>query len=278
VVYLNGRFVPIEDAKISVLDRGFIFGDGVYEVVPVYRRRPYRVRQHFERLQYSLDGIHLANPHSLAEWEKLVAELVARQEFEDQSVYIQVTRGPAKRDHVFPAEARQTVFMMSTPLVTPPREQVDNGVACITAEDNRWLRCDLKTTSLVGNVLLRNHAAEHGAIEAVLFRDGFLTEASASNVVTVRNGIVVAPPKNNLILPGITYGAVYDLAIEGGLPFEMRPVTREETLSAEELWLTSSTKEVLAVTRLDGRPIGGGRPGPMFRRMWELFQESKARL
>jgi D-alanine transaminase len=150
-------------------------------------------------------------------------------------------------------------------------------VAAITAEDNRWLHCDLKTTSLLGNVLMRNLAADRGAIEVVMFRDGMLTEASASNVVAVRNGIIVAPPKNNLILPGITYGAVYDLAVEGGLPFEMRPVTREETLSADELWLTSSTKEVLAITTLDGRPFRGGRPGPMFRRMRELFQRSKAR-
>jgi D-alanine transaminase len=278
MIYLNGEFMPIEDAKISVLDRGFIFGDGVYEVIPVYRRKPYRLGQHLERLQYSLDGIRLANPMPAADWERLIREVIGRQPFDDQAVYLQVTRGAARRDHLFPKGVPPTVFVMSNPLVLPSAEQVRDGVAVVTAEDNRWLRCDLKTVSLLGNVLMRNHAADLDAVEAVLFRDGFLTEASASNVCTVQGGRIVAPPTNNLILPGITYGAVHELAQEGGIAFEMRPVTRAETLSADELWLTSSSKEVIAITTVDGRPVGDGRPGPVYRRIRELFQRSIARL
>ena len=274
-VYLNGTFLPIEDAKISVLDRGFIYGVGVYELVPVYRRQAFRLPQHLARLQHSLDGIRLANPHTDAEWTALVGELVARQPHDDQGVYVQVTRGVAKRDHAFPVGVSATVFMMSNPLATPSPEQVEKGVAVVTAEDNRWRRCDLKTTSLVGNVLMRQLAADAGALETVMFRDGNLTEASASNALVVIGGTIVAPPKDNLILPGITYGAVYDFAVEAGLPFAIRPVPKAEALAADEMWLTSSTKEVLAVTLVDGKPFGGGVPGPVFRRMHALFQAHK---
>ncbi len=273
IVHLNGSFLPLEDAKVSVLDRGFLFGDGVYEVVPVYRRQPFRLPQHLARLQRTLDGIRLPNPHTDAEWEALIRELVARQPFEDQSVYWQVTRGVARRDHAFPKDAVPTVFMMSGPLPTPSPAQVENGVAVVTAEDNRWRRCDLKTISLVGNVLMRQLAADHDALETVMFRDGFLTEASASNVLVVIGGRIVAPPTDNLILPGITYDAVVEFAREGGLPFEMRPVSKAEALAADEMWLSSSTKEVLAITTVDGKPFAGGRPGPMFRRMWALYQQ-----
>ncbi|HTR56928.1 MAG TPA: D-amino acid aminotransferase [Casimicrobiaceae bacterium] len=274
-VYLNGKFLPIEDAKVSVLDRGFIYGDGVYELVPVYHRQPFRLPQHLARLQHSLDGIRLANPHSAAEWSAIIAELIARQPFEQQGVYFQVTRGAAKRDHAFPVGVPATVFMMSNPLATPPADVIERGVAVVTAPDERWLHCDLKTISLVGNVLARQFAADHDAVETVMFRDGYLTEASASNVLIVRQGKIIAPPKDNFILPGITYDATAELARDGGLPFEMRPVKKEEALSADEMWLSSSTKEVLAVTTLDGKPFAGGKSGPMFRRMHALFQASK---
>ena len=274
-VYLNGKFLPLEDAKISVLDRGFIYGDGVYELVPVYHRQPFRLPQHLARLQRSLDGIRLANPHSAPEWSAIVAELIARQPFEQQGVYFQVTRGVAKRDHAFPVGVPATVFMMSNPLATPPADIIERGVPVVTAPDERWLHCDLKTISLVGNVLARQFAADHAAVETVMFRDGYLTEASASNVLIVRHGKVIAPPKDNLILPGITYDATAELARDGGLPFEMRPVKKEEALSADEMWLSSSTKEVLAVTTLDEKPFAGGKPGPMFRRIHALFQASK---
>lgn len=274
-VYLNGKFLPLDEAKISVLDRGFIYGDGVYEVIPVYQRQPYRLHPHLTRLQYSLDGIRLANPHREAEWEAIIHDLIAMQPFDDQGIYLQVTRGAAKRDHAFPAGAIPTVFMMSNPLPVLSREQIEGGVAVVTAADERWLRCDLKTVSLLGNVLARQFAVDHGAVETVMFRDGHLSEASASNVLIVKGGTIVAPPKDHLILPGITCDAALELAREGGLPFAVRPVTKEEALTADEMWLSSSTKEVLAVTTLDGRAFGNGKPGPVYRRMYALFQESK---
>ena len=274
-VYLNGRFLPLEDAKISVLDRGFIYGDGVYELIPVYSRKPFRLKQHLARLQRSLDGIRLANPHSDTEWERIIRDLIARMPFGDQGVYFQVTRGVAKRDHAFPSGTAPTVFMMSNPLVLPSPEQVERGIAVVTAKDERWLHCDLKTISLLGNVLARQLAVDGGAAEAVLFRDGHLTEASASNVLIVRDGVVVAPPKDNQILPGITYDAAFELAREGGLAVEIRPIPREEALHADEMWLSSSTKEILAVTTVDGQPFAGGRPGPAFRKIYALFQASK---
>jgi D-alanine transaminase len=275
IVYLNGVFLPIEDARVSVLDRGFIYGDGVYELIPVYHRQPFRMPQHLARLQHSLDGIRLANPHTDAEWAAMVGEIVARQPFDDQGVYFQVTRGVARRDHTFPKDVPATVFMMSNPLTTPSAAQIEQGVAVVTAEDNRWQRCDLKTLSLVGNVLMRQLAADADAIETVMFRDGYLTEASASNVLVTIGGIIVAPPRDRLILPGITYGAAFDFAREAGIPFEIRPIAKAEALAADEMWLTSSTKEVLAVTTLDGRPFAGGAPGPLFRKVHALFQAHK---
>jgi len=275
IVYLNGEFVPLGDAHISVLDRGFIYGDGVYEVVPIYGRQPFRMPQHLARLQHSLDGIRLANPHSTTQWDALIRELAVKQPFADQALYLQVTRGVAKRDHAFPPGVPQTVFMMSNPLPLPSREQVEQGVAVVTAEDNRWHRCDLKTTSLVGNVLMRQLAVDANAVETVMFRDGLLTEASASNVLIVRGGTVVAPPKDHLILPGITYDATLEVTRAAGVPLEVRKVTQHEALAADEMWLSSSTKEVLAITRLDGSPFAGGVPGPVFRKVWQAFQATK---
>jgi len=277
VVWLNGAFLPIGEAKISVLDRGFIFGDGVYEFVPVYARQPFRMPQHLKRLHASLDGARLADPMDERGWSTLIGELIARQPFPDQGVYLQVTRGVAKRDHAFPKDTPPTVFMMSNPLVTPSAEQVARGVAAVTAVDNRWLRCDLKTTSLLGNVLMRQLAADAGAVEAVMFRDGWLTEASASNVLIVKGGTIIAPPKDHRILPGITYDATVEFALEAGMPFEIRPVRREEALAADEMWLSSSSKEVLAITTLDGKPFAGGVPGPVFKRMHAVFQAHKPR-
>ena len=275
IVYLNGEFLPMGEARIPVLDRGFIYGDGVYEVIPVYHRAPFRMPHHLKRLQYSLDGIRLSNPMDDAAWDALVRDLVSRQPFDDQAVYLQVTRGVAKRDHAFPKGVPPTVFMMSNPLPLPSREQIDRGVAVVTAEDNRWHRCDLKTTSLIGNVLMRQRAADLGAVETVMFRDGWLTEASASNVLVVRAGTIVAPPKDQQILPGITYDAALEFAREAGMPMDIRPVRREEALAADEMWLSSSTKEVLAITTLDGKPFASGVPGPVFRRMYAVFQQHK---
>ncbi|MCU0840116.1 MAG: D-amino acid aminotransferase [Thiobacillaceae bacterium] len=274
-VYLNGQFLPLEEARVPVLDRGFIFGDGVYEVIPVYSRRPFRLHEHLARLQHSLDAVRLANPHGEAEWTALIERIVAAAEWPDQGVYLQVTRGPAPRDHAFPKVAQATVFVMPMELTAPPEAAVDEGVAAITAADNRWLRCDIKAVSLLANVLLRQLSVDAGCAETLLLRDGFLTEGSASNVFIVRAGTLLAPPKSHLMLPGITYDVVLELAARLGLPCQVRPVTEAELRAADEVWLTSSTKEVLAVTRLDDRPVGDGRPGPRFRRMHAAYQEYK---
>ncbi len=277
IVYLNGRFLPIGEASVPVLDRGFIYGDGVYELVPVYGREPFRLPQHLARLRHTLAGVRMDNPHSDAQWEAIIRDLIARQPYADQGVYFQVTRGVAKRDHSFPKGATPTVFMMANPLALPSREQVERGVAVVTAEDNRWHRCDLKTISLIGNVLLRQLATDAGAAEVMLFRDGHLTEASASNVLVVQDGTIVVPPKDNLILPGITYDATVEFARAAAVPVVVRAVPRAEALAADELWLSSSTKEVLAITTVDGQPFAGGAPGPVFRKVWAAFQAHKPR-
>jgi D-alanine transaminase len=278
IAHFNGVLMPLDKVAISPLDRGFIFGDGVYEVIPVYEGRMLRGREHFERLQRSMDEIRLANPHTVDEWMALTAKLLEHHPG-NQSVYIQVTRGvPPKRDHVLPQGLTPTVFMMCYPLATPAREQVENGVACVTHRDFRWEKCHIKSTSLLGNVLARQVSADVGATETILLRDGLLTEASASNVFVVKNGVVAAAPHDNLILLGITYELLVRLAKEGTVKLEVRPITESELRGADEVWLSSSTKEVLAVTTLDGKPVGGGKPGALFKRMHALYQEHKAAL
>ena len=274
-VFLNGKVLPLGEARVSVLDRGFIFGDGVYELVPVYSRVPFRLDEHLERLERSLAAVAIRNPYSRAQWRAHVNALVAAQPFEDQGVYFQVTRGVAKRDHAFPKDAEPTVFMMANPLVNPPPALVEAGGAAVSAPDNRWLRCDIKSISLIGNVLLRQLSADAGAAETILFRDGKLTEASASNVFIVKRGVIAGPPKSNLILPGITYDVVVELARANGMPIELREVAEAEVRAADEVWVTSSSKEVLAIVTLDGKPVGEGRPGPAFRRMYRLYQDFK---
>ncbi|TCJ12776.1 D-amino acid aminotransferase [Parasulfuritortus cantonensis] len=275
LVYLNGDYLPLAEAKIPVLDRGFIFGDGVYEVIPVYDRRPFRMADHLDRLRRSLAGIRLADPYGDAEWQALFAPLIEAADWPDQGIYIQVTRGPAPRDHAFPKDVRPTVFIMAMQLSAPPPEVVEHGVAAITAEDNRWLRCDLKAVSLLANVLLRQLSVDRGCAETVLIRSGHLTEGSASSIFVVRDGVIMAPPHDNLVLPGITYDVVVELAGQAGLPVALRPVTEAELRGADEIWLTSSTKEITAVTRLDGQPVGDGRPGPLFRRLHAAYQVYK---
>jgi D-alanine transaminase len=279
MIYLNGEWMPIEQARIPVLDRGFIFGDGVYEVIPCYSGHPFRLREHLRRLQSSLDGVRIENPCSSERWEELVREILVRNPMEDQYVYLQVTRGVAPRDHAFPKGVKPTVFMMSNPLVTPPQDQRERGVAAITAADNRWLRCDIKSVSLLANCLLRQAAVDAGTAEVVLLRDGFLTEGSASNIFAVKNGVIITPPKTNFILPGITYDVVIELARANGVPLEIRQVSEAEVRDADELWLTSSTKEVLPISTLDGKPVGhgkgAGKPGPLAARMYRLYQDYK---
>ena len=278
IAHFNGQLMPLDQVRISPLDRGFIFGDGVYEVIPVYNGAMLRGREHYERLQRSMDEIGLANPHGVDEWMRLTEDLLQHHPG-NQSVYIQVTRGaPEKRDHVMPKGLTPTVFMMCYPLASPSREQVEGGVKCVTARDFRWEKCHIKSTSLLGNVLARQISADAGATETILLRDGMLTEASASNVFVVKNGVVAAPPRDNLILLGITYDLLVQLAKEGAVKLEIRPIAEAELRAADEVWLTSSTKEVLAVTTLDGKPVGNGKPGPLFKRMHALYQDHKAKL
>lgn len=276
-VYLNGQFMPIEEARIPVLDRGFIFGDGVYEVIPVYSRFAFRLAEHLKRLQFSLDGIRLTNPHSDHEWAKLITDLIERNTAEDQYLYLHITRGVAKRDHAFPNPAVQpTVFMMSNPLLTPPAALLASGVGAISAPDNRWLRCDIKAISLLPNVLLRQMAIDAGCAETILIRDDdFMTEGAASNIFLVKNGVLLAPPKDNLMLPGITYDVLLEIAAANSIPHEVRKIAKGEIFTADELLLTSSTKEVLAITALDNKPVGDGKPGVMFAKLHKHYQDYK---
>jgi D-alanine transaminase len=276
-VYLNGQFLPIDEAKISVLDRGFIFGDGVYEVIPVYSRRAFRLAEHLQRLRHSLDEIKLANPHSDAEWTEIIQQLIARNAPEDQYLYLHITRGVAKRDHAFPnPPVAPTVFVMSYPLNTPPAELLQSGISAITAPDNRWLRCDIKAISLLPNVLLRQMAIDAGCAETIMIRDkAFMTEGAASNIFVVKNNMLLAPPKDHLMLPGITYDVILELAAANSIPHQVRKILVDEIFDADELLLTSSTKEVLAITRLDGKPVGTGKPGAMFAKLHQLYQNFK---
>jgi D-alanine transaminase len=281
-VYLNGEYMPIAEAKISVLDRGFIFGDGVYEVIPVYSRRAFRLAEHLRRMQHSLDGIRLQNPHGESEWTAIIGELILRNSGDDQYLYLHITRGVAKRDHAFPIPpVKPTVFLMSSPLPTPPAELLQSGVGAVTAQDNRWLRCDIKAIALLPNVLLRQMAVDAGCAETILIRPGsgnepaFMTEGAASNIFVVKNGKLLAPPKDNLMLPGITYDVVLEIVAADTIPYEVRRITVAEVHAADELLLTSSTKEVLAITQLDGKPVGTGKPGAMFAKLYKLYQDFK---
>ena len=275
IVYLNGQFLPLEEARVPVLDRGFIFGDGVYEVIPVYSRHPFRMHEHLQRLQQSLAGLRLDSPYTLEQWETLVVDLIERNALQDQSVYLQVTRGPAPRDQAFPKQVTPTVFLMCMELVTPPRELVEQGASAVSARDIRWDRCDLKVISLLPNVLLRQMSADVGAAETIMFRDGILTEGSASNIFAVENGVILTPPKDNHVLPGITYDVVLELAAVEGIPVEFGHFEEARIRRADELWCTSSTKEILAIVGLDGQPVANGKPGPIFRRMYQLYQAYK---
>lgn len=274
-VYLNGEFLPLAEAKISVLDRGFIFGDGVYEMVPVYSGQAFRLDDHLRRLQASLDAIRLANPHGIEAWRSLIRQLIDLQDFHDQSIYIQVTRGVAPRDHAFPQGVPPTVFMYAQPLVTASAEQKRTGVCAVTAIDNRWQRCNIKATSLLANILLRQQAVDAGCAETVLLRDGFLTEGSASNIFVVKNNVLMAPPPSSHMLTGITYDVVFELAAANGIAHQVRAISEDEVRNADELWMTSSTKEIMAIVKLDGVVIGSGMPGPLARRMDGLYQTFK---
>jgi D-alanine transaminase len=255
-----------------------MLGDGVYELIPVYLRRPFRLDEHLRRLQCSLDGIRLANPMSDQQWREVIEEVVASHEADDQSVYLQVTRGAAPRDHAFPPNTPPTVLVMSNPLSRPAPVQFEQGVCAVSAADIRWSRCDLKTLNLLPNVLAKQKAVDAGCAECIMFRDGVLTEGAASNIFAVKDGIILAPVKDNRVLPGVTYDLVLELARANGLAHEVRDIGEAEVRSADELWLTSSSREVQAIVELDGKPVGSGKPGPLYRRMYALYQDFKTTL
>lgn len=277
-VYLNGEFLPESEARVSVLDRGFLFGDGVYEVVPAYGGRLFRLDRHLDRLEHSLAAVRIPPPMDRAGWTRMLAELLERNPGDDRSVYLQVTRGVARRDHAFPADARPTVFAMVNPLSPPDPALLEQGVAAVTSPDIRWARCDIKAITLLANILARQQAVEAGATEAILIRGGQATEGAASNLFVVGDGVIVTPPKDHSLLPGITRDLVVELARDHGVPLMETPINEPDLRAAEEIWLTSSTKEILPVTRLDGRAVGAGRPGPAWARMTELYQDYKRRL
>jgi D-alanine transaminase len=278
ITYLNGDYTPLSKAKVSVLDRGFIFGDGVYEVIPVYGGRPFRLPHHLQRLRDSLDAIRIANPLSDADWGEVIQKVVADNGGGDQSVYLQVTRGVARRDHSFPADTPPTVLVMSSELVAPSYEEVARGIEAVTMVDIRWLHCHIKAISLLPNVLFRQAAIDAGASEAILLRDGLATEGAASNLFMVKDGVIATPPKGSKLLPGITRDLLVELARAHGLAVEERDISEQELRQADEIWMSSSTKEVVPVLSLDGAPVGDGRPGPLWRRMYELYQALKADL
>ena len=277
--HLNGQTLPLRDAKVSVLDRGFIFGDGLYEVIPVYRRRLFRFDEHMARLARNLAKLRIPNPHPRDGWLALVRELCAAQPADDQLVYIEITRGVALRDHVMPEGLTPTVFVMTSAMKPPSAEMRHQGVTCITARDFRWERGDIKSISLLGNVLARQISADHGATETVMFRDGWLTEAAASNVWVVHEGALLGPPKSEHVLEGIRYDLLAELCEEVGIAYNLRPIAEADVLAADELILSSATKEVLAITKLDGDLVGHGamrgKPGPVYARLYEAYQRAK---
>jgi len=278
--YLNGVYGALADAKVSVLDRGFIFGDGIYEVLPVYGRRIFRFEEHMARLERSLGRVRIANPHTAADWLAIARKLIAAHPSDDQLVYIQVTRGVAPRDHVMPQGIEPTVFMMVSAMKPPTAEQRHQGVACVTARDFRWERGDIKSVSLLGNVLARQISADRGATETIMFRAGMLTEAAACNVWIVHEGALLGPPKSEHVLEGIRVELLRELCEEEGIAYNLRPIPEAEVLAADEVLLSSATKEVLAVTTLDGEPVGHGtlrgKPGPVYAKLHAAYQRAKA--
>ena len=276
IVYLNGEYLPIEEAKISVLDRGFTFGDGIYEVIPVYNGHIFRLKEHIERLNNSLDEIFMHKPYQMDKWEKILHELLDKNSekypAEDQSIYMQVTRGVSERDLAIDIATEQTVFAMTRPL---PKKDRSAGISAIVEEDIRWKYCHIKAITLLPSIVLRNKAKQSGATEALLIRDGNVTEGAASNVFIVKNGVVKTPVKDGSLLAGITRDLVVELLSESGIPCEEVVIKEAELRQADEIWITSSTWEIVPVIELDGVPVGTGSPGQVWQQACRIYQEFK---
>ena len=279
ICYLDGNWLPLTEARISPLDRSFLFGDGVYEVVPVFNGRPFRFVEHFDRLARSCAALRLQDPHDQDGWRGIVRGLMERNGGGDMYVYVQVSRGAdVGRAHAPLPQIAPTVFAFAAPLAKPTPAQLERGLACITAADIRWGRCDIKSVALLGNVLQRQLSCDVGADETILLRDGMMMEATASTVHVVLKGVLVTPPNSFAILPGTTRSVVEELAQRIGLASETRAVSETELRSADEIWLASATKTVSAVTLLDGKPVGLGQPGPVWKRLWQAFTDLQQEL
>ncbi|EDY86151.1 D-alanine aminotransferase [gamma proteobacterium HTCC5015] len=273
-VYLNGQMLPLSEAQISVLDRGFLFGDGVYEVIPVYNRRPLRLAQHLSRLNDSLNGIHLDLSIDAAGWGEIIQKVIDANQGDEQSVYLQVTRGAAEaREHAFPNKVSPTVFVMSSPIADIPAADDIRGASAVTLEDVRWSLCNLKTVALLGNVLLKQEALTRGYDEAVLVRDDYATECSASNLFMVKEGRLLTPPKSRHLLPGITRDLVVEVAREHGFEVIERDIHEAELSEADELWFTSSTKAIVPIVALNDRAVGSGEPGALWREVLSYYRD-----
>lgn len=274
-VYLDGDFLPLAAAKVSVLDRGFLLGDGVYEVIPVFAGSCFELTAHLARLTASLAAVRMENPLDDVGWRAILSTLIAKNNSGDQALYLQVTRGVSPRDHAFPNGVSPTVFVMSNPLNSVPESYKTVGIKAITLEDTRWKNCHIKAISLLPNSLLRQQAVDVGAQEAILLRDGHVTEGAASNVFIVLNGRVITPPKNHEILAGITRDVIFVLTKKAGIPIEERQVTETELRAADEVWVSSSTKEILPITQLDGETVGNGQVGRIWQQVNNLYQQHK---
>jgi D-alanine transaminase len=279
LAYVNGQFLPQQQACLPIMDRGLLFGDSVYEVIPAYGGLPFRVEHHLRRLARSLDAIRVPNPLSNEAWQAVFKRLCDQLPGQDQSIYLQVTRGDHPvRNHVIPAGIEPNVVAFTAPLPARDPVRVQQGIRVITLDDIRWHRCDIKATTLLANVMARARATDEGADEAILIREGMAMEGTASNLFIVSNGLLITPPDSDELLPGITRDLVLELAAEDGIPFAQATIDASELTQAEEVWLTSSTREVAAVVNLNGQTVGDGTPGPLWRRMDALYQACKDRL
>lgn len=275
-VYLNGEFLPLIEARISPLDRGFLFGDGVYDVVPFYNHEPFLLEEHLARLDRSLKAIDMENPLSHAEWAEVIHKLSDETPIDNYAIYLQVTRGTGvTRQHTYSDDLTPTVFAMQVNPKALPPEAKENGVSAITLKDERWENCYIKSINLLPNILALQQSKNQGAYETILIKNGFLTEGSGSNIFVIKNNVIMTAPQTPHILAGITRGFVLQLAKQHQLPFEERFISEDELNNADEIWMTSSTREVLAITRLNGKIVGDGKIGPLCKKMHHFFQVAK---
>ena len=276
-VYLNGKYIAANKATVSVLDRGFMFGDGVYEVIPVYSGKAFAIQGHLDRLQRSLDAIEIKNPLTIQAWQEIIDQLIEKNTGDqDAMIYLQLTRGVMqKRDHVFSRDMSPTILLMCQPLEYPAQDKNTKGIKVITRDDNRWADCYIKSINLLPNVLLKQYAVEHEAVESILIRDGYAIEGSASNLFIVKDDIIRTPPVSRHMLGGITREVILKICSDEKIVAREIVVTEDELHDADEVWITSSTKEIVPVTMLNKHKVGHGVPGSKWLQLIELYQQYK---